>query len=158
MICRPVRHAGLLGHDDLAPLLNAWMSSSNRISAQVVGQSTQGRDLYLVTLTAPESRAETARQRPGGNSSACGPPRRRRTPPPRAGYKTPIWFSANIHGNEWEGTDAAMQYIRRIVDAPADQVRGLLRSHRLYFSLTLNPDGRTLGPGRPRWASTRTAT
>ena len=137
--------AGLLGHDDLAPLLNAWMTRSDRISAQVVGQSTQGRDLYLVTLTAPESRAETARQTAWRDQLRLRPASAATNASLRAGYKTPIWFSANIHGNEWEGTDAAMQYIRRIVDAPADQVRGLLRSHRLYFSLTLNPDGRTLG-------------
>ena len=112
--------AGLLGHDDLAPLLNAWMSRSNRISAQVVGQSTQGRDLYLVTLTAPESRAETARQRAWREQLRLRPAAAAANAALRAGYKTPIWFSANIHGNEWEGTDAAMQYIRRIVDAPAD--------------------------------------
>jgi hypothetical protein len=137
--------AGLLGHDDLAPLLNAWMNRSNRISAQVVGQSTQGRDLYLVTLTAPESRAETARQAAWREQLRSRPAAAARNAALRAGYKTPIWFSANIHGNEWEGTDAAMQYIRRIVDAPDREVRGLLGRHRLYFSLTLNPDGRTLG-------------
>ena len=85
----------------------------------MVGQSTQGRDLYLITLTAPETRAQTAQQTAWRDQLRLRPNAAARNAALKAGYKTPIWFSANIHGNEWEGTDAAMQYIRRIVDAPA---------------------------------------
>ena len=60
-------------------------------------------------------------------------------------YKQPVWFSSNIHGNEWEGTDASMQVIEDLVTAPDAEVRDLLRDHRIYFSLTLNPDGRSAG-------------
>ena len=49
---------GLYTHPALAPQLTEWMEDSNRISTQVVGQSVQGRDLYLVTVTAPESEAD----------------------------------------------------------------------------------------------------
>ena len=38
----------LVGYADLAPRLNELMASSDRVSVQVVGQSTNGRDLYLV--------------------------------------------------------------------------------------------------------------
>ena len=39
-----------------------------------------------------------------------------------AQYKTPIWISNNIHGNEWEGTDAAMRYIEHLATAPMSEV------------------------------------
>ncbi|MGH3589014.1 MAG: M14 family zinc carboxypeptidase, partial [Pseudonocardia sp.] len=62
-----------------------------------------------------------------------------------AGYKTPLFVNANIHGNEWEGTDAAMQVIEDLATSDGAGVADLLEDHRLYFSLTLNPDGRTIG-------------
>ena len=135
----------LLSHDDLAPQLNEWMGRSDRISTQVVGQSTQGRDLYLVTLTAPEGRRQTARQTAWREQIREDPGAAARDRALRAGYKQPIWFSSNIHGNEWEGTDASMQVIEDLVESPWREVRDLLGDHRIYFSLTLNPDGRTAG-------------
>lgn len=134
----------LLTHPDLAPLLTEWMAESDRISAQVVGQSTAGRDLYLVTVTAPETEAETARQAAWRDKIATDPVAAAKDTTLLAQYKTPVWFSNNIHGNEWEGTDAAMAYIDRLVHAPSSEVSSILRNNRLYFSLSLNPDGRTL--------------
>ncbi|MFC7615452.1 hypothetical protein ACFQV2_20070 [Actinokineospora soli] len=46
----------------LAPKLNALQDRSDRVSVEVVGQSTLGRDLYLVTVTAPESAREARDQ------------------------------------------------------------------------------------------------
>ena len=135
----------LLAYHDLAPLLNSWMRRSKRISTQVVGRSTEGRDLYLVTVTAPESKSQTRRQDAWRDQIRQQPAKARRNDGLLRGYKQPIWFSANIHGNEWEGTDGSMEVIEELVEAPAGQVRDLLGSHRLYFSLSLNPDGRSAG-------------
>jgi Zinc carboxypeptidase len=135
----------LLAYHDLAPLLNGWMRRSDRISTQVVGESTEGRDLYLVTITAPETKAQTSRQARWRDEIRDDPARAAQDQALLKGYKQPIWFSANIHGNEWEGTDGSMQVIEDLVSAPAAQVRDLLRHHRIYFSLTLNPDGRSAG-------------
>lgn len=134
----------LIGHADLAPRLNAMMERSDRISVQVIGQSTQGRDLYLVTLTAPETKSETRKQTAYREMIQQRPSVAARDTKTKKEYKTPIWFSSNIHGNEWEGTDASMRYIEEIVDAPWSEVEELLENHRLYFSLSLNPDGRYL--------------
>jgi len=136
--------AGLVGHADLAPQLMAWMRRSDRLSVQVVGQTTNGRDLYLATVTAPESRRETARQTAWREEIKEDPRGAARDRSLQRDYKTPLWISANIHGNEWEGTDAAMRTIGSLVDAPWREVDDLLTENRLYFSLTLNPDGRTI--------------
>ncbi|KHL18850.1 zinc carboxypeptidase [Mumia flava] len=135
----------LVGYDQIAPMLNDLMAGSDRVSTQVVGQSTQGRDLYLVTLTAPERRHETRLQTAWRDEIREHPRLAERDRLLQKHYKTPIWISANIHGNEWEGTDAALQYIEQLATAPWSQVRDLLSEHRIYFSLTLNPDGRTIG-------------
>ncbi|WP_193661190.1 M14 family zinc carboxypeptidase [Nocardioides kribbensis] len=134
---------GTISYSDLAPRLNELMASSDRISTQLVGTSTEGRDLYLVTLTAPETEAQTAQQTAWREKIRTSPEAAAADADLAAGYKTPIWFSANIHGNEWEGTDAAMQVIEDLVAAPEEEVGEMLAGHRLYFSLSLNPDGRT---------------
>ncbi|MDN4173267.1 M14 family metallopeptidase [Nocardioides sp. SOB77] len=135
--------AALLGHPDLAPKLMDLMAVSDRISVQVVGQSTEGRDLYLVTVTAPETEAETAQQAQWKGLIKNDPVAAAADPDLAARYKTPVWISNNIHGNEWEGTDAAMQYIEYLATAPIAEVRSVLANNRLYFSPSLNPDGRT---------------
>ncbi|MEN5075417.1 M14 family zinc carboxypeptidase [Isoptericola cucumis] len=136
---------GTISHADIAPRLTELMAAGDRVSTQVVGQSTAGRDLYLVTLTAPESRRETAQQTRWREQIRTAPDRAARDRQLQRGYKTPLWISANIHGNEWEGTDAAMQVIEDLATSDDPATAELLERHRVYFSLTLNPDGRTIG-------------
>lgn len=140
----------LIGHDELAPRLNALMAGpdGDKISAQVIGRSIQGRDLYLVTLTAPETVKQTAQQTAWRDKIKNDPVDASTDHALKRGYKTPIWFSANIHGNEWEGTDASMQVIEEILDGTYPGADDLLADNRVYFSLTLNPDGRTIGQRR----------
>ncbi|WP_228387516.1 MULTISPECIES: M14 family zinc carboxypeptidase [unclassified Nocardioides] len=135
--------AALLGHPDLAPRLTELMKVSDRISVQVVGQSTEGRDLYLVTLTAPERAEDTAQQTAWRDKIKNDPTAAAADKQLLAQYKTPIWISNNIHGNEWEGTDGALRYIEHLATAPLSEVGGILRNNRVYFSPSLNPDGRT---------------
>lgn len=135
----------LIAYDEIAPQLMEWMEESDRISTQIVGESTSGRDLYLVTVTAPESESETAKQTSWREEISSDPQAAAGDDELAASYKTPIWMSANIHGNEWEGTDASMEYIEDLVTASESEVGDLLDNNRLYFSLSLNPDGRTIG-------------
>lgn len=137
-------YAELASHADIAPKLLDLMAVSDRISVQVVGQSTSGRDLYLVTLTAPETAEETAQQAAWKDEIKNSPAVAAQDTALANGYKTPIWISNNIHGNEWEGTDAALQYIEYLATAPISEVRSILANNRIYFSPSLNPDGRTI--------------
>ena len=116
----------LVGYADLAPRLNELMASSDRVSVQVVGQSTNGRDLYLVTVTAPEKRSETRRQTAYRELIQHEPRKAARDTKLQRDYKAPVWFSANIHGNEWEGTDASLRYIEELATAPWEEVEDLL--------------------------------
>ncbi|MET0931613.1 MAG: M14 family metallopeptidase [Aeromicrobium sp.] len=135
----------LLGYDDLAPMLNDLMRKSDRVSTQVVGRSSAGRDLYLVTVTAPENAAQTAQQEKWKNEIKHDPEAAAQDADLMAGYKTPVWLTANIQGNEWEGTDASMRLIDKYANLPWNEAKDVLRKHRLYFSVTLNPDARVIG-------------
>lgn len=137
--------AELTGYDDIAPRLQAAMRTSDRVSTQIVGESTQGRQLYLVTVTAPEEEDETSQQTAWRRLIRTNPETAATDAALKKGYKTPIWITANIHGNEWEGTDAALDYIEQLASAPWNDVKALMRGHRLYFTVVLNPDGRTIG-------------
>src|SRR6188508_874425 len=51
---------GDIPYDEIAPKLNALQAASNRVSARVAGKSSGGRDIYVVTVTAPETDAQEA--------------------------------------------------------------------------------------------------
>ena len=136
---------GVTPYDEIAPFLNTLMAQSDRISAQVVGQSTLGRDIHLVTLTAKESPDQTAKQKAWRELIKADPDAAAKNKPLMNQYKVPIWFNGNIHGNEWEGTDGILDYIEYLATAPWPEVRDLLQDYRIYFTVTNNPDGRALG-------------
>lgn len=136
---------GVTPYDEIAPFLNSLMAQSDRISAQVVGQSTLGRDIHLVTLTAKETKAQTAKQKEWRELIKADPAAAATNKPLQNQYKVPIWFNGNIHGNEWEGTDGILNYIEYLATAPWPEVRELLQDYRFYFTVTNNPDGRALG-------------
>lgn len=136
---------GLVPYHAIAPRLNALQKASDRVSAEIVGTSAGGRDLYLVTVTAPETVAETARQNRWRGLIEDDPRAAKRDKALRAGYKTPVWINANIHGNEWEGTDGALRVIERLATAKDAATVGLLARSRVYVTVTNNPDGRIAG-------------
>ncbi|MEV1285588.1 M14 family zinc carboxypeptidase [Micromonospora sp. NPDC049679] len=136
---------GLMPYHGIAPALNALQARSDRVSVEVVGESTLGRDLYLVTVTAPERPAETKWQDRWRGLIEDDPKAAARDRALLAGYKTPIWLNANIHGDEWEGTDGALRLIEQLATATDAPTARLLARTRVYFTVTNNPDGRVAG-------------
>jgi Zinc carboxypeptidase len=136
---------GLTPYHAIAPRLNALQARSNRISVEIAGQSGLGRDLYLVTLTAPEKASETRQQERWRDEIENDPAAAARDRRLAREYKTPVWINNNIHGNEWEGTDAALRQIEYLATTRDRDAVDLLRTSRIYFNVTANPDGRNLG-------------
>ncbi|MBW6434369.1 peptidase M28 [Actinoplanes hulinensis] len=136
---------GLVPYHEIAPKLNALQQASNRVSAEIIGKSAGGRDLYLVTVTAPESAGEAARQDRWRELIEEKPAAAKRDRALQAGYKTPVWINANIHGNEWEGTDGALRVIERLATATDAATGDFLDRSRVYVTVTNNPDGRVAG-------------
>lgn len=126
-----------------------------RMSSSVIGESVRGRDLLAVIVNAretPQQRRDYRRWLRLRSIMKSDPERAqallRRWGP---NVKLPVFVEANIHGDEEEGTDAAMQVIRDLVTTPYGtnpQVDALLDHAFLIVHPSINPDGRI--------ASTRT--
>jgi hypothetical protein len=136
---------GLTPYHALAPKLNALQSLGDRVSVEVAGRSAGGHRLYLVTVTAPESAREARAQARMRGLIESAPAVAAKSPEIRKAYKAPVFFNNNIHGNEWEGTDASLELIERLATANDGRTRDLLAHSRLYFNITANPDGRIAG-------------
>jgi hypothetical protein len=120
------------------------LQASDRISVEIIGQSVEGRDIHMVVATSPMSDADWADWQQLSDL---------RTDDPDAavaafeagaydGWKSPLMINNNIHGNEWEGTDASLQVLEELAFSDdADTVK-LLDEHLLVFIVTMNPDGR----------------
>ncbi|GGI03293.1 M14 family zinc carboxypeptidase [Egicoccus halophilus] len=120
------------------------LQASERVSVEIIGQSTQGRDLHLAVATSPMTDAEWQTWQELSDL---------RTEDPDAaialleagGYddwKSPLLVNNNIHGNEWEGTDASLQVLEELAFSDDPEVGALLDEHVLAFVITNNPDGR----------------
>ncbi|MFF1376863.1 M14 family zinc carboxypeptidase [Streptomyces sp. NPDC058308] len=136
---------GLTPYHGIAPKLNALQRVGDRVSVEIAGRSAGGHQLYLVTVTAPESARETARQERMRERIENAPGAAAGDRAIKSSYKTPVFINNNIHGNEWEGTDAALKLIERLAGAKDARSKDLLAHNRLYFSITANPDGRIAG-------------
>lgn len=133
---------GLATYRDVIERLNAAQDVSDRVSTEVIGTSTGGRDIVLVTLTAPETAAEASRQAAMRERIIDQPARAARDRRLARTYKAPVLVNANVHGNEWEGTDAALRLIEDYAVSTDPDVVRLLETTRLHLVVTMNPDGR----------------
>ncbi|MFE6336709.1 M14 family zinc carboxypeptidase [Streptomyces sp. NPDC057798] len=136
---------GLTPYHAIAPKLNALQRLGDRVSVEIAGRSAGGHRLYLVTVTAPESRHEARAQERMRDLIENAPTTAAKSPEIKKSYKTPVFVNNNIHGNEWEGTDASLRLIERLATADDRATRDLLTRNRLYFNVTANPDGRIAG-------------
>ncbi|MER6009522.1 M14 family zinc carboxypeptidase [Streptomyces bluensis] len=136
---------GLTPYHGIAPKLNALQRLGDRVSVEIAGRSAGGHRLYLVTVTAPETAQQARAQDRMRELIENTPQLAAKDPAVKKTYKTPVFFNNNIHGNEWEGTDAALKLIERLATAQDEDTTDLLAHNRLYFNITANPDGRIAG-------------
>ncbi|SDU81501.1 M14 family zinc carboxypeptidase [Jiangella alkaliphila] len=130
----------------IAPALRA-LQESDRVSVEIIGQSAGGRDLHLVVVTSPMTDAEWAEWQRLSDL---------RTEDPDAAlaaleageyddWKSPLFVNNNIHGNEWEGTDASLQVLDDLAFSDDPETVELLDQHVVAMVVTNNPDGRIAG-------------
>ncbi|QDY76615.1 M14 family zinc carboxypeptidase [Streptomyces qinzhouensis] len=136
---------GLVPYHSIAPKLNELQALGNRVSVEIAGRSATGRELYLVTVTAPESAREVRDQERMRERIENSPAAAARDKSLQKAYKTPVFINNNIHGNEWEGTDAALKLIEELAKAKDAKTLSLLAKNRIYLNVTANPDGRVAG-------------
>ncbi|MFM9369717.1 M14 family zinc carboxypeptidase [Streptomyces sp. Da 82-17] len=136
---------GLTPYHSIAPQLNELQKLGDRVSVEVHGESSKGHPLYLVTVTSPESAEKAREQERMRELIERSPAQAAKDPQIKARYKTPVFVNNNIHGNEWEGTDAALDLIEELATSKSERTERLLDTSRVYFNVTANPDGRIAG-------------
>jgi hypothetical protein len=126
--------------------------SGGRMTVEVIGQSAQGRDLFLVTINGVDTlqqRKDFANWEQLRRDALSDPAKAQKFLARFGGdVKVPILIQAGIHGNESEGVDAMMRVIERIAATPYGvdpQVDAVLDHVVLLVNVDQNPDGRALG-------------
>ena len=124
--------------------------SEGRMSVEVIGRSSTGRDMYGVVINSRKTRAQResyGRLRDVLRYVLTDPARAKQVVSKRD-VKVPIFIQAGIHGNEYEGVDASMRAIERLATTPYGEdpeVDALLDHAVVVFNVIQNPDGRVAG-------------
>lgn len=136
----------LIPYHEIPPKLRE-LQESDRISVEIIGESALGRDMHLVVATSPMSDAEWDEwQRL--SDLRIEDPHAAVEELESGGYddwRTPLLVNNNIHGNEWEGTDASLQVLEELAFSDDPEVVEVLDEHVVAFIVTNNPDGRVAG-------------
>src|SRR5215203_3367846 len=131
---------------------NIAAASGGRMTVERFGKSALGRDKFQVVINA----LDTKSQRRGYANwqrirrDMLDDPERAQKILDRVGddVKVPLFIQGGIHGNEYEGVDAAMQVIERLALTPHGtdpEVDQILDQAIIVFNPVQNPDGRVLG-------------
>jgi len=133
----------LIPYHEFAPRLRA-LQASPRVSVEIIGQSGLGRDLHLVVVTNPMSDAEWSEWQRLSDLRTSDPVAAAAAL--QAGeyddWKSPLFINNNIHGNEWEGTDAAFQLLDELAFAEDPATADVLDRNVVAVVVSMNPDGR----------------
>ena len=119
--------------------------SSNRVKVDVIGQSAGGRNLFLVTLSAPEAMGRLGRYQAIRSAMLKDPEKAQEMIAKFGDFKVPVFINGSIHGNEYEGTDACIRLIETLAYGDSEEVQSILKNEILLFNVVQNPDGRVLG-------------
>jgi hypothetical protein len=133
----------LIPYHDFAGILRD-LQESDRISVEIIGESVQGRDIHLIVATSAMTDAEWDEWQRLSDL---------RTDDPDAAvaafeageyddWKRPVFINNNIHGNEWEGTDASFEVLEELATSDDADIVELLDDNVFVFVDSQNPDGR----------------
>ena len=121
-------------HAELTALLEAYAAARPRLARlSALGQSHEGRDIWLMTLTNQASGDDTS--------------------------KPAFWVDGNIHAAELTASTACLYWLHHLLSGYGSdpQVTHLLDSRVVYLCARLNPDGAELAlADRPRYIRSST--
>jgi hypothetical protein len=132
-------------YSEIAPKLREIEQNSNRVKVEVIGQSAGGRDLYFVTLSAPEAMGRLGRYKAIAQTMLKDPEKAQAMIAKLGDFKVPVFINGSIHGGEYPGTDAAIRLIETLAYEDSEEVRAILDNVILLVNVVQNPDGRVLG-------------
>jgi hypothetical protein len=141
----PSPHYDSILYAEIGPRLQEIERTSSRVQVDVIGQSAGGRDLYLVTLSDPQSMGRLGRYKALRNMMLKDPERAQEMIDKFEDFKVPVFINGSIHGDEYPGTDAAMRLIETLAFDNSPETLEILNNVILLVNVVQNPDGRVLG-------------
>ena len=135
-------------YSEVAPKLREIQLNSNRVDVQVFGQSAGGRNLFLVTVTAPGTSGRFGHYKSLRKMMIKDPEKAIKQLELFKDFKVPFFINGSIHGNEYPGTDACIRLIEKLAYDDSEEVKAILDNMILIFNVVQNPDGRVLGTRR----------
>jgi hypothetical protein len=135
-------------YSEIGPKLREIEKNSNRVKVDVIGQSAGGRDLFLVTLSAPEAMGRLGQYQAIRNTMLKDPEKAQEMIDKFGDFKVPVFINGSIHGNEYPGVDAAIRLIETLAYGDSEEVQSILKNVILLVNVVQNPDGRVMGTRR----------
>ena len=131
---------------------NIAAASGGRMTVERFGKSALGRDKYHVVINALDTKSQRRDYKNWQKVRrySLDDPERAQDILAKVGddVKVPLFVQGGIHGNEFEGVDAAMQVIERLALTPYGtdpEVDQILDQAIVVFNPIQNPDGRIAG-------------
>jgi hypothetical protein len=135
-------------YSEIAPKLREIEVNSNRVKVDVIGQSAGGRNLFLVTVSAPEAMGRLGQYQAIRNTMLKDPEKAQEMIDKFGDFKVPVFINGSIHGGEYPGTDAAIRLIETLAYGDTPEVKNILKNVILLVNVVQNPDGRVAGTRR----------
>ncbi len=130
---------------------DAYLAAVDRASSRVISGtmavSVQGRPLKYAIVGEPENLTPAALARIRRDAARLRDPRTPKEVADRIAARSPaiLWLTANVHGDEYSGTDAALRILRDLADRGDCAARNILANAIVVLVPTQNPDGRAAG-------------
>ena len=131
-------------YSEIAPKLREIEVNSNRVKVEVIGQSAGGRNLFLVTLSAPEAMGRLGQYQAIRQTMLKDPEKAQEMIDKFGDFKVPVFINASIHGNENPGVDAAIRLLETLAYEDTPEVQAILDSAIVLVNVVQNPDGRVM--------------
>ncbi|MHC4445915.1 MAG: M14 family zinc carboxypeptidase, partial [Planctomycetota bacterium] len=135
-------------YSEIGPKLREIEVNSNRVKVDVIGQSAGGRNLFLVTLSAPEAMGRLGQYQAIRNTMLKDPAKAQEMIDKFGDFKVPVFINGSIHGGEYPGVDAAIRLIETLAYENTEEVQAILDNVILLVNVVQNPDGRVMGTRR----------
>ncbi|WP_085505006.1 M14 family zinc carboxypeptidase [Thalassobacillus devorans] len=129
-------------YEEIVEQLQHIEKESNRVSMEVTGKSTEGRNIYAVTISDPASKGKYGKIQALRNKMFKNPGDAQDWVDKHPDFKVPVLIDGSIHGTEFVGSDAVLKLIERFAFEDDQETTEILENNILIFNVVVNPDGR----------------
>jgi hypothetical protein len=147
-----LRFAEVVGHDfgeritlhhQAMEYLRSVAEASDRVTVERIGESWQGRPIWMAIVTSPSNHARIHDIK--RNAQRLGDPRGASESELRTIIETQpavVWLGGSIHGFELSGAEGLLMLLEHLVTADDSETQRVLENTVILIDPMLNPDGR----------------